>query len=46
MSLAHLKELVVSVIAMGNSFDYSINMLKGLKEKPKTRSKTNKKVGF
>jgi AAA+ superfamily predicted ATPase len=46
MSLAHLKELVVSVIAMGNSFEHSINLLKGLKEKPKTRSKASKKVGF
>ncbi len=46
MSLAHLKELVVSVIAMGNSFEHSINLLKGLKEKPKTGSKTSKKVGY
>ena len=46
MSLAHLKELVVSVIAMGNSFEHSIDLLKGLKEKPKTGSKTSKKVGY
>ncbi len=46
MSLAHLKELVVSVIAMGNSFEHSINLLKGLKEKPKTGSKASKKVGY
>lgn len=46
MSLAHLKELVVSVIAMGNNFDNTINLLKGLKEKPNTRSKNIKKVGF
>jgi len=46
MSLAHLKELVVSVIVIGNSFDHSINLLKSLKEKPKTGSKAIKKVGY
>jgi len=46
MSLAHLKELIVSVIAMGNSFGETINTLKALGDKPKTESKNKKKVGF
>ena len=45
MSLAHMRELVISVIAMGNSFEDTIRRLNGLKVKPKTKSK-NKKIGF
>lgn len=45
MSLAHLRELIVSVCAMGNSFEETIARLNGLKLKPKIKSK-NKPVGF
>lgn len=45
LSLAHLRELVVSVVAMGNSFDDTLNRLNGLKVKPRVKSR-NKKVGF
>jgi ATP-dependent 26S proteasome regulatory subunit len=44
MSLAHLKELVVSVFAMGDTFENTIDRLSGLKVKPKIKSK--KHVGF
>lgn len=45
MSLAHLRELIISVSAMGNTFEDTISRLNGLKVKPKTKSK-NKKIGF
>ena len=45
LSLAHLRELVVSVVAMGNSFDDTLNRLNGLKVKPRVKSR-NKKVGY
>ena len=45
LSLAHMRELVVSVIAMGNSFEDTLNRLNGLKVKPKIKSRT-KKIGF
>lgn len=45
LSLAHLRELVVSVVAMGNSFDETLARLNGLKVKPKVKSR-NKKVGY
>ena len=45
MSLAHLKELIVSVFALGNTFEDSIGRLTALKQKPKIKSK-NKNIGF
>jgi len=45
LSLAHMRELVVSVIAMGNSFEDTLTRLNGLKVRPKIKSKT-KKIGF
>ena len=45
LSLAHMRELVVSVIAMGNSFEDTLNRLNGLKVKPKIKSRS-KKIGF
>jgi hypothetical protein len=46
MSMAHLRELVISVIAMGNSFESTMNRLNGLKKKPVTKSKKSVAVGF
>lgn len=45
MSLAHLRELVVSVIVLGNSFEETINTLKELKHKPKLNNGESS-VGF
>jgi len=45
MSLAHLRELVISVVAMGNTFESTISRLNGLKKKPSIRAKS-KKLGF
>ncbi len=45
MSLSHLRELVVSVCAMGNTFEETIARLNGLKVKPRIKAK-NKPVGF
>lgn len=45
LSLAHMRELVVSVIAMGNSFEDTLNRLNGLKVRPKIKSRS-KKIGF
>jgi SpoVK/Ycf46/Vps4 family AAA+-type ATPase len=45
MSLAHLRELIVSVITLGNTFEETIDRLNGLKIKP--RIKSNKGgIGF
>lgn len=46
MSLAHLRELVISVVAMGNSFESTMQRLNGLKKKPVVKSKKNNRVGF
>lgn len=46
MSLAHLRELVISVVAMGNTFENTINRLNGLKKKPVTKNRRGSKVGF
>jgi AAA+ superfamily predicted ATPase len=46
MSLAHLRELVISVVAMGNSFESTMQRLNGLKKKPVVKSKKSQKVGF
>jgi len=45
LSLAHMRELVISVCAMGNTFADTMDRLNGLKIKPKIKSK-NKEVGF
>ncbi len=45
MSLAHLRELVISVVAMGNTFEETIGRLNGLKVKPRIKGK-NKRIGF
>jgi SpoVK/Ycf46/Vps4 family AAA+-type ATPase len=45
MSLAHLKELIVSVLALGNHFDDTIERLNALKQKPKIKSKDTN-IGF
>jgi hypothetical protein len=45
LSLAHMRELVISVVAMGNSFEDTIERLGGMKIKPKIKSK-DKKIGF
>jgi ATP-dependent 26S proteasome regulatory subunit len=44
MSLSHLKELVISVIVMGKSFEDSIKHLTALKKSPKISKKSN--LGF
>ncbi len=46
MSLAHMRELIISVIAMGNTFEDTLNRLNGLKVKPIVKSKDKKKIGF
>lgn len=45
LSLAHMRELIISVCAMGNTFENTIDRLNGLKIKPRIKSK-NKEVGF
>lgn len=45
LSLAHMRELVISVCAMGNTFKDTMDRLNGLKIKPRIKSK-NKEVGF
>jgi SpoVK/Ycf46/Vps4 family AAA+-type ATPase len=44
MSLAHLRELVISVIVLGNTYEETIEKLTNLKKKPK--SKEQARVGF
>ena len=44
MSLSHLKEVVVSVIVMGRTFEETMSSLEELKKAPKV--KENKKMGF
>lgn len=45
MSLAHLKELIISVFALGNTFDDSLNRLNGMKIKPRIKN-NGKSLGF
>ena len=45
MSLAHMRELVISVMTLDNTFDETIERLNGFKIKPRIKSK-DKKVGF
>jgi len=45
MSMAHLRELVIAVVALGNTFEDTLARLNGMKVKPKIKSKT-RKVGF
>ena len=44
-SLAHMRELVISVITMDNSFEDTLARLKGMKVKPKIKSKSAS-IGF
>ena len=44
-SLAHMRELVISVITMENSFEDTIARLKGMKVKPKLKG-NQPKIGF
>jgi hypothetical protein len=44
MSMAHLKELFISVFVLGNEYKDALSHLNGLKEKP--RSKNQKSIGF
>ena len=44
-SMAHLRELVIAVVALGNTFEDTLARLNGLKVKPKIKSKS-KKIGF
>jgi predicted AAA+ superfamily ATPase len=44
MSLSHLKEVVISVIVMGRTFEETIINLEGLSEKPRIKGSGN--VGF
>lgn len=45
MSMAHLRELVISVVLLGNDFKESIDKLNGLKIRPKVTD-SNYKIGF
>ena len=45
MSLAHMRELIISVITMENKFEDTMSRLNGLKIKPRIRNKS-KKIGF
>jgi hypothetical protein len=44
MSLSHLKEVVISVIVMGRTFEETIDNLEGLKTAP--RIKGSNSMGF
>ena len=44
-SMAHLRELVIAVVALGNTFEDTLARLNGMKVKPKIKSKA-KKIGF
>jgi energy-coupling factor transporter ATP-binding protein EcfA2 len=44
MSLSHLKEVIISTIVMGRSFDDTISTLQGLKIKPTAKPKSD--IGF
>jgi hypothetical protein len=45
MSLSHLKELVVSVVVMGKTFEDSLSNLEDMKANPKPKKKS-KEIGF
>ena len=45
MSLAHMRELVISVMTMGNTFESTIERLTGLKIKPRIK-KPGSEIGF
>ena len=44
MSLSHLKEVIISVIVMGKSFEETIDSLDNLKKAPRVKEQT--RVGF
>jgi SpoVK/Ycf46/Vps4 family AAA+-type ATPase len=45
MSMAHMRELVISVVALGNTFEDTVSRLNGMRVKPKVKGRT-KKIGF
>lgn len=45
-SIAHLKELVISTLVLGNSFEESLSHLKQLKNKPKNKGNKAGGIGF
>lgn len=46
MTLAHIKELIVSVIILGNDFNESVKRLNAMKKIPHSRHDTDSDVGF
>lgn len=44
MSLSHLKEVVISTIVLGHSFEETISNLEGMKKTPSAKSESN--IGF
>lgn len=46
MSIAHLKELFVTVCILGNSYEESLEYLRNMSNIPRSDSDYNKKVGF
>jgi hypothetical protein len=44
MSLSHLKEVIVSTIVMGRSFEETMENLEGMKRRPTTKGDAN--IGF
>lgn len=46
MSMAHLRELVISVIVMGNDLDTTIDRLNGMKVRPKVTKGSQIGIGF
>lgn len=46
MSIAHLKELFVTVCILGNSYDEALDSLKSMSNIPNSESDYHKKVGF
>jgi SpoVK/Ycf46/Vps4 family AAA+-type ATPase len=44
MSIAHLRELIISTVVLGNTYEETIDKLKNLKSKPKNKKSTT--LGF
>jgi hypothetical protein len=44
MSIAHLRELVISTMVLGNTYEETIDRLKNLKTKPKNKKASS--LGF
>ena len=45
-SLAHLKELVISTLVLGNSYDETLTHLREMKNKPKNKGNKSGGIGF